>query len=88
MKTKTTGLFKKYHITKMDGSPMNPDAVYFVLRLDTDPHAEKAVKTYATSVEEENPELASDLLYMLENKSWEAFRQYNPSPITDLDRRW
>lgn len=68
------GLFKKYIITKADGSPVDPDAVYFVLRLDTDPHAERAAEAYAASVGSENPDLASDLRYMLENKSWDALR--------------
>jgi len=84
------GLFKKYVITKADGSPVDPEAVYFVLRLDTDPHAEKAAETCAASVESENPDLASDLRYMLENKSWDAFRQYAPPSLIsrfDMGRR-
>jgi len=69
-----TGLFQKYHITKKDGSPIDSEAVYFVLRLDTDPHAENAIIAYAYGIRNENPELSSDLLYMLENKSWDALR--------------
>lgn len=68
------GLFKKYVIAKADGSPVDPDAVYFVLRLDTDPHAEVAAEAYATSIESENSSLAQGLRYMLENKSWDALR--------------
>lgn len=32
-------LYDKYIVTKADGSPMEPEAKYFVLRYDNDPHA-------------------------------------------------
>lgn len=51
----------KYVISKQNGDPIDPNAFYFVLRLDTDPHARKAAMAYAESVENENPELAKDL---------------------------
>jgi hypothetical protein len=41
------------------------EAAYFVLRLDKDPHALKALETYQESVKEDNPELAEDLLKVL-----------------------
>lgn len=41
--------------------PVDTDAVYFVLRLDTDPHARKAAFAYAKSVERENPKFARDI---------------------------
>jgi len=37
------------------------DAVYFVLRLDADPHARAAARAYADSIEKENPEFAADI---------------------------
>lgn len=37
------------------------DAQYFVLRIDADPHAQKALESYAVSVEEDNEQLAQDL---------------------------
>lgn len=41
-----TGLFNKYIIQKADGSPIDPNAQYFVLRLDTDIAARIAVRAY------------------------------------------
>jgi hypothetical protein len=41
--------------------PVDPEAVYFVLRLDEDPHARKAALAYADSVESENAEFAGDI---------------------------
>lgn len=55
------GVYGKYHITKADGTPVDPDAQYFVLRLDTDIHARRAIMAYAESVEMENGELSSEL---------------------------
>lgn len=55
------GLEQKYIITKKNGHPVDPKAVYFVLRLDQDPNAIKAILAYAVSVGEKNPELAFDL---------------------------
>lgn len=39
----------------------DPEAIYFVLRLDTDPHARHAALAYANSVEAENKEFARDI---------------------------
>lgn len=61
------GLHQKYKIEKADGSPIDPEAEYFVLRLDAKgdyPHVEagrKAMKVYANEIESEIPELAKDL---------------------------
>ena len=41
--------------------PIDPKAVYFVLRLDKDPHARDAAIAYADSVCAENEELADDI---------------------------
>jgi hypothetical protein len=59
------GLYGKYRIEKNDGTPTDPDAAYFVLRIDTDPAAQAALITYAMRVEDSNPELASDLRHWL-----------------------
>lgn len=61
------GLFRKYHITKADGAECDPNAEYFVLRVDKDPHARKALRAYADSVESENPDFASHLRYWLDH---------------------
>ncbi len=54
------GFYDKYKVSKTDGET-DPDADYFVLRLDNDPHARIAAYHYALSVKEENPNLAFDL---------------------------
>jgi len=41
------GLYNKYHLTKSDGTPVDPTGDYFILRLDTDPRARVAVELYA-----------------------------------------
>ena len=63
------GLHLKYYITKVDGTPVDPDAEYFLLRLDeksTDLRhvnaCRQAVCTYANAIQEFFPELAKDLL--------------------------
>lgn len=55
------GLYGKYVIQKTDGSPVDPHAVYFTLRIDKDRHARVAIRAYIESCREENPELARDL---------------------------
>ena len=59
---------KKYVVSKANGEPTDPKADYFVLRLDKDPHAVKALEAYAKSVQKENPKLAADL--------WEKIYEY------------
>lgn len=55
------GLYGKYRIEKADGSEVDPRAVYFTLRLDTDKHARAAIQAYIESCRDEEPELARDL---------------------------
>lgn len=54
-------LFGKYIIRKASGEPVDRDAFYFVLRVDTDSHARVALRAYAESVRADNPVLAADL---------------------------
>ena len=54
------GLFDKYRVTKKEGET-DPDAVYFVLRLDTDPAARSAAMYYASSIGLKNPLLYEHL---------------------------
>lgn len=62
------GLYAKYTIGRVDGTPINPEDVYFVLKLEGegDPnHIEacrKAIITYADEIREFNPQLAIELL--------------------------
>lgn len=58
------GLFGKYRVSKADGTT-DPDAVYFVLRIDTDPAARRALTEYANCVWLSNPELADDLIALV-----------------------
>ena len=69
------GLFGKYIIEKKDGSPIDHDAQYFVLRLDTDVAARRAMLEYSRWTNSElkydilrwllsiNPEIIADLMY-------------------------
>jgi hypothetical protein len=54
------GLCGKYKIEKRDGST-DPNAEYFVLRIDKDPHARFAAYAYADVCEKDNSLLADDL---------------------------
>lgn len=63
------GLHLKYYISKVDGTPIDPEAEYFILRLDenaTDLRhvnaCRQAICTYAKAMQEFLPELANDLL--------------------------
>jgi hypothetical protein len=60
-----TGLYEKYLVTKADGTPTDPNAVYFVLRLDTDKLARLAALRYAALVARQNPQLAQDLRQLI-----------------------
>lgn len=61
------GLYKKYNITKADGSPVDPSAQYFILCPTTDLHARTALRAYADAVRYENPTLAFDITEMLDD---------------------
>lgn len=57
-------LYRKYHITKTDGSPIDPAADYFVLRLDSGEYVDAcraALHTFCVHIETLNPELVADL---------------------------
>ena len=72
------GYYKKYHISKNDGSSINPDADYFVLRLDTDVHARKALRQYAESIRSENASFADDIIQKVT-----FYEEKNPLFITE-----
>jgi len=59
------GLYGKYRIEKADGSPVDPRAMYFTIRLDTDPFARAAARAYIEACREQEPELARDLERLL-----------------------
>jgi hypothetical protein len=54
------GLYGKYRVEKADGSPVDPNADYFILRLDADPVAWSAAREYARMTP--NRKLSNDLL--------------------------
>lgn len=60
MREKQKGVFMKYILRKADGSPIDEQACYFVLRLDTDKAARHAMLTYAGHIL--NRELAADIV--------------------------
>jgi len=59
------GLYGKCRIEKADGSPVDPRAMYFTIRLDTDPFARAAARAYIEACRETEPELARDLERLL-----------------------
>ena len=76
------GLFQKYIITKADGSPVDPEAIYIVLRIDEgDRHARAAVERYAMSLVADEPEFSLDLRNMLRLQSWEKFDSWKKSQV-------
>lgn len=54
------GIYGKYILSKADGSDVDPEACYFVLRLDTDDAAIEAMRTYAKHCD--NVTLAEEIL--------------------------
>lgn len=68
MEENPDGLHQRYHVIKANGQPTDPQAEYFVLRLDDggkDPNhvaaCRKAVLAYAKAIKKYIPKLASDL---------------------------
>jgi hypothetical protein len=66
-----TGRLKaeKYKVTKTDGTPCDSDAKYFVLRIDSDPNARAALRTYAYSVSHVNKAFGLELVELLKKVS-------------------
>ena len=60
-------MVNKYKISKSNGDDVDPNAWYFVLRIDKDPHARVAAMSYAISVKEENPTLSKELMDAINN---------------------
>lgn len=61
-----SNLYGKYIVTKRDGTPTDPDAEYFVLRIDTDPAARAALNAYADYITFSDPKFSDDLRMLLE----------------------
>lgn len=58
-------LFGKYFVEKTDGSPVDQEAEYFVMRVDTDPAAREALRSYARAVMAVNPGLHDEIFAWL-----------------------
>jgi hypothetical protein len=59
------GLYKKYNISKANGSATDPDAIYIVLRIDKGEYVEACragVVEFALAVDAMNHQLAQDLV--------------------------
>lgn len=59
------GLYGKYKIEKADGSKIDENADYFVLRLDTDTHARAAIQGYINSINKSDPLMVNTELQAL-----------------------
>lgn len=70
-------LFDKYEVRKKDGTPVDPNAMYFVLRVDTDRHARVALRAYARSIRAIDSEFADAL------DRWLESRPAPPAPSAD-----
>lgn len=83
------GLYRKYHIAKADGSPTDPNADYFVLRLDEENpwgHAcREAVLCLAHNLRDEFPQLTSDLLTRYGEKSADTMVIRGPARDAHFD---
>ena len=62
------GLHLRFRVERTDGKPIDPNAEYFVLRLDDSGSntahiaaCRKAILTYAKEIEPQIPQLAADL---------------------------
>lgn len=66
---KKRGYYLKYRIEKADGTPVDPNAKYFVLRYDNSPAACYALATYAEAIRKEYPQLAKDIWKILDELS-------------------
>lgn len=66
-KENQNGLHNKYVISRTDGTPINPNNVYFILKLEGEGDqihmkaCRKAVLKYADEIESHIPQLAKDL---------------------------
>ncbi len=59
-------LVPKYTVIKTDMSPVEEEAVYYVLRLDNSADDRDALRYYATRVRDYNPKLADDIKKLCE----------------------
>lgn len=79
------GLHHKYLVNKVEGL-VDPNAHYFVLRMDTDPVARAAALHYAYLIQASNPQLAKDLTELVNQLEYAAEHNLpGPMTVTGLD---
>jgi hypothetical protein len=59
-------LYRKYKVVKADETPTDCNAVYYVLRLDTDRNARIAARAYAEACKFTSPQLSGDLIALVD----------------------
>lgn len=65
MSDRKRGLYKKFEVSRIGDDGKHKDCNYFVLDLNHDPHAIRAMHRYIYSCQEEYPLLAKDLRELL-----------------------
>jgi hypothetical protein len=85
---KDRGWYQKYIITvtKADGSLVDEQADYFVLRLDKDPAARTAALAYARACFNTAPQLAVDLVRKV--RTYAAQNADTPAPASQPPVQW
>jgi hypothetical protein len=73
-----SNLYNKYKVTKSDGSPVDLNAQYFVLRVDTDPAARFALVAYANFIKRSDPQFSRELLVLV--KQYEGAVEQSVQP--------
>jgi hypothetical protein len=67
------GIKQKYIVKKLDGSPIDKKARYFVFRLDDNEAERIAVEYYADLIEGAKPRMARQLKELCDARTWERF---------------
>ena len=80
------GLYNKYLVNKNNGNT-DPEADYFVMRVDSDDYARQAVLFYAQLVEKVNPALAKDLRNRVEKYEGDC-TLHLPTAYDDNDEKF
>lgn len=87
---KNTGFYNKYQISRTDGTPMNPENEYFILKIageGDDFHinaCRKALMTYADEIEAHLPELSKDLRQKYGDVDDERFKDMTQEKFLQL----
>lgn len=85
------GLHQRYRVSKADGTPCDPQAMYFVLRID--PHGDdhghvvacqRAARTYCENAPPHMRQVAADLTMLLDTYS-EAMAEFERGDYQELD---